>query len=1284
MKRLFSILLICITYISAQATVYEYNPSDVNGSSTINGSPVRVGQTFTVGSIATNEAFVLDSLVLTFNRTANYVITIEIYTLSGGFPTGSAISSGTIPADGVSTYFRVVEMSPVALLASTSYAIVFYSTTVQSGLLQVHYTTPSSYTGGNYIYYDGATWSTTATYDFGFYLYGKHAPIITTQPVSISRCVGTSATFSVVVDSDSPTYQWRKDGGNISGATSSSYTIASVVTGSAASYDCVVTESLLSTTTTSSAAILTVPTTTSITSHPSGLTRCVGTGATFTVTALGSGLTYQWQKDGVNVSGTGSSYTIPSVTVSDAGNYSVIVTGTCGVVTSNNALLVINTNISITSQPASQSICVGDNALFSVTVTGTGPTYQWRKDNINIGGATSSTYSISGVLGTDEGSYDVVITGTCSNVTSNDAILTVGATTSNSQLSTPALHYSFDNTLIDSALSGNNLVAYGNASFNDALSPIGSHSGDLDGANDYFKINQTFDIGDTTLIVIWFRSDVSISSSRQLFSSSDSTNLADNFRISAEATNTIRIYSGTNSCTPNITIAPSTWNQLVISAFKQTTSTRVRVWYNGAKCTMGSDSAILYTFQRSGRWNIGVDHYINGDWNGNIDEFMIYKGFIPTEAQVDSLYNLDYKSAVSPCEQPIPPTGRKKILLAGKLRNILLAAKQRDFGAVINPSSQDTIQYFLYDDFETWTTASVDNVDSLINRWQINIGAMQYIRQSMVDIAGTHNNVWKSIVNTGERSSLELTLSLADTASEMWFDYDLYADPLFDSEGAGGAFAGKMLQGFFMGNFHDANYVAGTEDTVTTSGLGGWMKGVWGTAENLMGYGYYHAKPGVYDGKAEVNGANGIIYIPKGTWKHISTRLKVNTPGLHNGFYEIYENGVLTIQVTDIKFRSITQGEDFAKIEALNLNFFFGGGTSDYNSKRNNYIYLDNLVAFKYKQGATWYNYGINTDNKASLIITPPSTKLAPADMLINETYTNASDTIYDVGNGKHYIYWPPMSKETITKEIIRPSGTINYAFLTEEFGYSASGDCEFWVKVYSGLGVSKILIDTYGRTDQGYTDPSGNYLVNDNEATFEIHTGCAGGTRRGVAIRYWSEPNILFLGNSTMYPIYDLFIADDEPYISTNIAAAGDNINDQLAKWNALTTQQQQGFDYVLVQVGLNDTYSSGYVTRYQNLINQINADKKTGCKIIAATLTAARPNVNYTAWQEINAAIRGEAPTPITGIDIIMTTNTSDLDVNSDGYLDAAYDSGDHTHPNNAGDLIIKNNYLEVLNAQ
>lgn len=73
----------------------------------------------------------------------------------------------------------------------------------------------------------------------------------------------------------------------------------------------------------------------------------------------------------------------------------------------------------ITIQPVNGTTTGLSNYTFSVTATGTGLTYQWRRDGVNISGATNSSYTTNIVA-----TYTVVITGTCGSVTSGGRTLT--------------------------------------------------------------------------------------------------------------------------------------------------------------------------------------------------------------------------------------------------------------------------------------------------------------------------------------------------------------------------------------------------------------------------------------------------------------------------------------------------------------------------------------------------------------------------------------------------------------------------------------------------------------------------------------------------------------------------------------------------------------------------------------------------------------------------------------------------------------------------------------------
>jgi hypothetical protein len=179
----------------------------------------------------------------------------------------------------------------------------------------------------------------------------------------------------------------------------------------------------------------------SIVASPTG-SICSGTSTTFTVTPTNGGTNpaYQWKLNGSN-RGTNSP-TFTSTTLANNDVVSVVMTSnissclTGNPATSNGITMVVNTAPAITTQPTTPATTCSGSGTQSMTVvaSGTGLTYQWRKDNSNltngtiVGGATTATLTLTNPTTTDAGSYDVVITGTCSPaVTSTARTISVNA-----------------------------------------------------------------------------------------------------------------------------------------------------------------------------------------------------------------------------------------------------------------------------------------------------------------------------------------------------------------------------------------------------------------------------------------------------------------------------------------------------------------------------------------------------------------------------------------------------------------------------------------------------------------------------------------------------------------------------------------------------------------------------------------------------------------------------------------------------------------------------------------
>ncbi len=179
---------------------------------------------------------------------------------------------------------------------------------------------------------------------------------------------------------------------------------------------------------------VTINASTAITTPPQALTVCAGQLATFSATATGTNLTYQWRKGSTNiVNEINRTFTIPAITTADAGSYNVVVTGDCGIVTSTAVALTVTTAPTVTTQPTNQVVAPGATPSFTAAASGTAPiTRQWQisADNgmtwTDIPGATAATLTLPAVALTDSGKqYRAQFTNACGTVNTNAAVLTV-------------------------------------------------------------------------------------------------------------------------------------------------------------------------------------------------------------------------------------------------------------------------------------------------------------------------------------------------------------------------------------------------------------------------------------------------------------------------------------------------------------------------------------------------------------------------------------------------------------------------------------------------------------------------------------------------------------------------------------------------------------------------------------------------------------------------------------------------------------------------------------------
>ena len=219
-------------------------------------------------------------------------------------------------------------------------------------------------------------------------------------------------------------YQWQRDGVNISGATSNTYTLIGLDYDTAIDCDVTATNSLDSTTQASNAtgAIAGTAPVNTVTPTISGntglgdvLTGNSGTWAGVPVPHLSR----QWKRNGADISGaTGTTYTI--VLADDNADITFEVTGTSaeGVVTAESSATTVDDfapPVNTVAPAITGDTGLGDtltttNGTWTANPSISGYTYQWYRGASAISGATSSTYDI--VQADDDASITCQVTAT--------------------------------------------------------------------------------------------------------------------------------------------------------------------------------------------------------------------------------------------------------------------------------------------------------------------------------------------------------------------------------------------------------------------------------------------------------------------------------------------------------------------------------------------------------------------------------------------------------------------------------------------------------------------------------------------------------------------------------------------------------------------------------------------------------------------------------------------------------------------------------------------------------
>ena len=209
------------------------------------------------------------------------------------------------------------------------------------------------------------------------------------------------------------TYQWRRDGNLIDGATTSKLSLANLQYSDAGDYTVEV--SNFAGTTTSDVIPVRVVQPVTIETQPADVRGVLGGSVSLAVSAIGSDpITYQWTHNGEAIAGaTSASLSLANLDEASAGDYQVVVTNPTGSVLSNAAALAVDAPPALSALSGSQSVIAGSGIELSVTAASNlAITYQWKRDGVSISGAVNSSMQLSNLTEADAGDYTVEVTNT--------------------------------------------------------------------------------------------------------------------------------------------------------------------------------------------------------------------------------------------------------------------------------------------------------------------------------------------------------------------------------------------------------------------------------------------------------------------------------------------------------------------------------------------------------------------------------------------------------------------------------------------------------------------------------------------------------------------------------------------------------------------------------------------------------------------------------------------------------------------------------------------------------
>jgi uncharacterized repeat protein (TIGR03803 family) len=366
--------------------------------------------------------------IFSLNAGANVAPAIVSQPFGGTFLAGSPLNLA-VTASGTGTlryqwYWQGSTSLPAGVTGGTTATLAFSSLAAGDD-------------GSYYVVVSGSGSATSAV----AVLSVEAPPSITTQPAT-NVTVLVDGTVNLSVAASGPgglTYQWffgsaqlmdglATTGETITGSSTPNLSITQAQGSDSGSYTVVVSNPYGSTG--SHVSVVTVGVGPGV-SAPANVTAVLGQTGTLSVTPTAGTvpLHFQWEKVGSTTAipnSTNATLILANVTASTAGSYFVVVTNRFGSITSQDAVVTVQSPPAIGTLPATIGLVQGGSTNLHVAATNGPFTWQWRRNITNLL-VTTSNLTINPAYITNSGSYTVVVSNTYGGVTSGVCVVAVRA-----------------------------------------------------------------------------------------------------------------------------------------------------------------------------------------------------------------------------------------------------------------------------------------------------------------------------------------------------------------------------------------------------------------------------------------------------------------------------------------------------------------------------------------------------------------------------------------------------------------------------------------------------------------------------------------------------------------------------------------------------------------------------------------------------------------------------------------------------------------------------------------